>query len=53
MHQPGESHFELLRAFSTDATLEAAIEDATQAGYRGHEFGDCMLLHGEPRDRFD
>lgn len=44
VHQAGESHFELLRAFAGDALL-ARISAAFVAGdYRAHEFGDSMLL---------
>ena len=43
-HEPGESHYQLLRAFTSDAVLErvsAALEDG---GYRTHEFGDSVLI---------
>jgi hypothetical protein len=49
VHQPGESHFELLRAFAGDALL-ARISAAFAAGdYLAHEFGDSMLLERQPR----
>jgi S-adenosylmethionine:tRNA ribosyltransferase-isomerase len=44
VHQPGESHFELMKAFATDgrlARIRAAVEER---GYRGHEFGDSLLI---------
>jgi S-adenosylmethionine:tRNA ribosyltransferase-isomerase len=44
VHQPGESHFELLRAFADDALLEQVSEAFDQHGYRPHEFGDSMLI---------
>jgi S-adenosylmethionine:tRNA ribosyltransferase-isomerase len=45
LHEPGESHFELLQAFAPRALLEAAIEHAARAGYLSHEFGDsCLIL---------
>ena len=44
MHAPGESHYELLRAFAGDDTLRRAAESAHEGGYRSHEFGDVMLL---------
>lgn len=44
LHQQGESHFELLRAFAPDGVLEAAIAHATAEGYLTHEFGDAMLV---------
>ncbi len=45
IHQPGESHFELLRAFADDRVLDCISEDLGKHGYRGHEFGDSLLLH--------
>ncbi|KGM32371.1 S-adenosylmethionine:tRNA ribosyltransferase-isomerase, partial [Inquilinus limosus] len=44
MHQPGESHFELLRAFAPDGVLDGLPAALATEGYRGHEFGDVMLL---------
>ena len=44
MHQAGESHFALLGAFVDDALLRRALEDAEDAGYLSHEFGDSMLV---------
>jgi S-adenosylmethionine:tRNA ribosyltransferase-isomerase len=44
VHQPGESHFELLRAFANDALLEQISEAFARHGYRPHEFGDSMLI---------
>jgi S-adenosylmethionine:tRNA ribosyltransferase-isomerase len=44
VHQPGESHFELLRAFANDALLEQISEAVAQHAYRPHEFGDSMLI---------
>ena len=44
LHEPGESHFELLQAFAPRALLEAAVAHAASAGYRGHEFGDASLV---------
>jgi S-adenosylmethionine:tRNA ribosyltransferase-isomerase len=44
MHEPGESHFELLRAFADDTVLHLAHRTATESCYRSHEFGDSMLL---------
>lgn len=43
-HEPGTSHFELLRAFLPDAALVAAHAAMARARYRTHEFGDSMLL---------
>jgi S-adenosylmethionine:tRNA ribosyltransferase-isomerase len=44
VHQPGESHFELLRAFADDALLDRASGALAKYGYHAHEFGDSMLL---------
>ena len=44
VHQPGESHFELLRAFADDAVLEQMSDALARVGYRPHEFGDSMLI---------
>jgi len=53
VHQPGESHFELLRAFAEDRILHLINEDLERHGYRNHEFGDSLLLYrgipGGPR----
>jgi S-adenosylmethionine:tRNA ribosyltransferase-isomerase len=44
VHEPGTSHFELLRAFASDDVLQRAHEHASRSGYLGHEFGDYELL---------
>jgi S-adenosylmethionine:tRNA ribosyltransferase-isomerase len=44
VHEPGESHFELLRALTNDASLERVREAARTNGYRTHEFGDAVLI---------
>jgi S-adenosylmethionine:tRNA ribosyltransferase-isomerase len=52
VHQPGESHFELLRAFASDGVLERMSAALSAWGYRAHEFGDSMLIERqecEPR----
>jgi S-adenosylmethionine:tRNA ribosyltransferase-isomerase len=43
-HQPGESHFELLRAFADDSTLERMAAEFIAGDFRGHEFGDSVLI---------
>ncbi len=45
VHQPGESHFELLRAFADEALLARASASFVAYRYRAHEFGDSMLLN--------
>src|SRR6185436_2700719 len=49
VHQPGESHYELLRAFADDAALAATAEAAEERGYRNHEFGDFLLVERSAR----
>jgi S-adenosylmethionine:tRNA ribosyltransferase-isomerase len=46
IHQPGESHFELLKAFAPEALLRRAVAHADEVGYLAHEFGDSWLLLG-------
>ena len=43
-HERGTSHYELLRAFLEDATLERATDELDLRGYRTHEFGDSILI---------
>jgi S-adenosylmethionine:tRNA ribosyltransferase-isomerase len=43
-HEPGTSHYELLRAFIDDATLSRATEELETCSYRTHEFGDSVLI---------
>jgi S-adenosylmethionine:tRNA ribosyltransferase-isomerase len=49
IHQPGESHFELLRAFADDAALNGIAAALAEHGYRDHEFGDSMLIERRPQ----
>jgi S-adenosylmethionine:tRNA ribosyltransferase-isomerase len=49
VHEPGESHFELLRAFASDAVLGQACTAVAEHGYRSHEFGDSMLIERTSR----
>ncbi len=43
LHVPGESHFDLLRAFASHARLSRALAEAH--GLSSHELGDaCMIL---------
>lgn len=44
MHEPGESHFQLMAAFVDLDRLREACDHAAAAGYRNHEFGDATLL---------
>jgi len=43
-HEPGTSHYELLRAFLEDSTLERATSELISHDYRTHEFGDSVLI---------
>ena len=43
-HEPGTSHYELLRAFLNDATLQRTSAELDARGYRTHEFGDSVLI---------
>jgi S-adenosylmethionine:tRNA ribosyltransferase-isomerase len=44
VHQPGESHYDLLGAFANDQVLDRVRAAANQRGYRTHEFGDSLLI---------
>ena len=44
IHEPGTSHYELLRAFADDATLNRADRELNANRYRTHEFGDSVFL---------
>ena len=44
VHEPHESHFELLRAFADDSTLKRMSETLKNCRFRGHEFGDSVLV---------
>jgi len=43
-HEPGTSHYELLRAFAPDDVLRRASAELERAGYLTHEFGDTVLI---------
>ncbi len=44
LHEPGTSHYELLRAFQDDAVLAQIIGEAEAHSYRTHEFGDSVFI---------
>ena len=44
VHEPGTSHFEMLRAFAPEPLLEEARGRAEAWGYLSHEFGDLSLI---------
>src|SRR5215471_4880259 len=43
-HEPGTSHYDLLRAFASDAILQRASQEMEDRNYRTHEFGDSVLI---------
>ena len=43
-HEPGSSHYELLRAFADEATLRRVDRELEAGGYRTHEFGGSVLI---------
>ena len=47
-HEPGTSHYELLRAFTDEVSLRRASEELDGHGYRTHEFGDSVLIEKRP-----
>ena len=44
VHEPGESHFQLLRAFVDDTVLQQVSAALKKHHYRTHEFSDFMLI---------
>jgi S-adenosylmethionine:tRNA ribosyltransferase-isomerase len=48
-HEPGTSHYELLRAFAGDAVLRAASAQLEARGYLTHEFGDSVWIERAER----
>jgi S-adenosylmethionine:tRNA ribosyltransferase-isomerase len=50
-HEPGSSHYDLLRAFADDAVLREADAALDAHGYRTHEFGDSVLIERRARHR--
>jgi S-adenosylmethionine:tRNA ribosyltransferase-isomerase len=47
-HEPGSSHYQLLRAFVDEATLRRVDRELDTQGYRTHEFGDSVLIERLP-----
>jgi S-adenosylmethionine:tRNA ribosyltransferase-isomerase len=43
-HEPGSSHYALLRAFVDESTLKRMDRELDARRYRTHEFGDSMLV---------
>jgi S-adenosylmethionine:tRNA ribosyltransferase-isomerase len=44
LHDPEESHFQLLRAFAPEPVLRAAHAHALAHGFHSHELGDATLI---------
>ena len=44
VHEPGASHYELLRAFADDGTLARSSQELEARNYRTHEFGDSVFI---------
>ena len=44
VHEPGTSHFDMLRAFAPEPLLQEARARAEAWGYLEHEFGDLSLI---------
>ena len=49
VHEPGTSHYELMRAFVDEETLQRASAKMTALGYHTHEFGDSVLASAAAR----
>jgi S-adenosylmethionine:tRNA ribosyltransferase-isomerase len=52
IHEPGTSHYEMLRAFSSDETLARANDQLVAHNYFTHEFGDSVLIERAQSDEF-
>jgi len=44
VHEPGESHYALLRAFASDPVLQEMSARLERDQFRSHEFGDAVLI---------
>ena len=51
-HEPGTSHYHLLRAFVDEETLRHMDEELNARGYRTHEFGDSVFVERMGGDTF-
>jgi len=47
VHEPGTSHYQLMRAFTDDATLGRMRTEMEARDYRTHEFGDSVLIEAQ------
>jgi S-adenosylmethionine:tRNA ribosyltransferase-isomerase len=44
VHEPGTSHYELLRAFVDDEAFRRMDQELNTRNYRTHEFGDSVFV---------
>ena len=44
LHDPSESHFELMRAFASEVSLKSVFNEAEKRDFLCHEFGDSILV---------
>jgi S-adenosylmethionine:tRNA ribosyltransferase-isomerase len=44
IHEPGSSHYDLLRAFAPEVVLYRMTDEVAAHRYRPHEFGDSALV---------
>jgi len=51
-HEPGTSHYQLLRAFVPDAILTRIDAELESGHYRSHEFGDSLFIDRARRSAF-
>ena len=51
-HEVDTSHYELLRAFADDLTLQEAARVLDAEGFRTHEFGDSVFVVAQRNSRF-
>jgi S-adenosylmethionine:tRNA ribosyltransferase-isomerase len=52
-HEPGSSHYELLRAFTDDGTLRRMDQELNARAYQTHEFGDSVFVERSWRPQGD
>lgn len=48
VHEPGTSHYQLLRAFTDDTTLDRMLDEMAAHDFRAHEFGDSVFIEAMP-----
>jgi len=46
-HEPEESHYQLLRAFASDAVFRRMTADLNRENYHSHEYGDSVFVQGD------